>query len=79
MSEKHCPTCICGKRAPVQADRKKGPGTITWEEYLLAYSDYARQVGTRQSAEQLVERGGLYYGELVEHLGFEPKTWEPRR
>lgn len=36
----HCPTCICGRRAPVQADerRGKGPGSVAWEEHLQAWS-----------------------------------------
>jgi hypothetical protein len=78
---KHCATCICGRRAPVQGTYqgalKKVPGTIAWNEYLLAYADYNRRY-PGQSAERLVERGGFDYWELTEHLGHEPKTWEPR-
>lgn len=84
MSEKHCETCICGRRAPVQAtdyqnkaNIKKGPGTVAWAEHLLAWSDYTlRHPG--QSAERIAERGGFDYLELIDHLGYEPKTWEPR-
>ena len=80
----HCPTCICGRRAPVQADggvpskRVHGPGTIAWEEYLRAWSRYAARYGSDQSAERMVERGGFGWDELCEFLGYEPKTWEPR-
>lgn len=56
----------------------KGPGTISWEEYLLAWSVYAKHHGTSQSAEHLAERGGLSYVEVFEYLGHEPKTWAPR-
>ena len=78
MEEKHCETCICGKRAPVQQTREKGPGTITWAEHLLAWSNYAIRYGSSQSAERLAERGGFCYSELITFLGHEPKTWEPR-
>jgi hypothetical protein len=76
----HCETCICGRRAPVQANRelKKGPGTIAWAEHLEAYSGYSARYGSGQSAERLAERAGFCYGELVEFLGHEPKTWVPR-
>mgnify|MGYP001578405148 CR=1 FL=1 len=79
--EKHCRTCICGRRAPVQADqkRKKGPGTIAWTEHLLAWSGYAAKYETDQSAERIAERGGFGYEELVDFLGKEPETWQPTR
>lgn len=71
------------RRAPVQAewesDRKRVAGTITWEEHLEAYADYAKRYGTSQSAERLAERGGFGYDELVDHLGHAPTTWEPRK
>jgi len=81
MSNKHCETCICGRRAPVQNDRehKKGPGSISWDEHLKAHSGYVAKWGAQQTAERLAERGGFSYGELVDFLGYEPKTWEPRR
>ena len=81
MSEHHCPTCICGRRAPVQGTEalKKGPGSIAWEEHLLAWSAYDARYRCGQSAERLAERGGFSYGELVEFLGHEPKTWAPVR
>jgi len=81
MSELHCPTCICGRRAPVQASRKlgKGPGSISWAEHLQTYAGYSAQYGSGQSAERMAERGGFGYGELIMFLGHEPTTWDPRR
>lgn len=85
-TDKHCDTCICGKRAPVQSNRfengtqrKVGPGTIAWAEHLEAYSAYSSQYGTSQSAGRLAERGGFGYNELTDFLGHEPTTWEPVR
>lgn len=84
-AEKHCETCICGRRAPVQADRghkpgekPKGYGTIAWAEHLEAYGTYSGRYGKSQSAERLAERGGFAYWELADLLGHEPKTWQPR-
>jgi len=88
-SEKHCETCICGKRAPVQAERGlgrvdgktmplRGAGTVEWAEYLEAYSNYAVRYGRGQTADRLAERGGFSYWEITEYLGHEPKTWKPR-
>ena len=83
--KKHCPTCICGRRAPVQGNRARdgldahAPGTIAWHEYLLAWSGYAARYGTSQSAERLAERGGFDWAELETFLGHKPETWEPRR
>ena len=83
VTTSHCPTCICGRRAPVQADPyhlpdpRRGPGTITWEEHLRAWNGYAARY-PQQSAERVAERGGFSYGELVMFLGREPATWEPR-
>jgi hypothetical protein len=76
-----CPTCICGRRAPVQRDQDhgKGPGSITWAEHLLAWSGYAARYGTSQSAERMAERSGFSYGELIMFLGRLPETWEPHR
>jgi hypothetical protein len=79
---KHCETCICGRRAPVQAGRAqgaKGPGTIAWAEHLEAWGAYAILYGTSQSAERLAQRGGFSYGELVDLLKRAPTTWEPVR
>ena len=83
-SGEHCTTCICGRRAPVQASPAyegkppKGPGTIAWEEHLLAWSDYARRYGTSQTAERMAQRGGFSYWEVCDHLKREPTTWKPR-
>lgn len=86
--EPHCPTCICGKRAPVQSDQAGShdgvswtahpAGSIEWSEHLLAWSEYARRYGHDQSAERLAERGGFGWGELCMFLGHEPTTWKPR-
>ena len=83
---RHCATCICGKRAPVQGDdgrpkdrAKRGAGTIAWSEHLLAYSAYSTRYGSDQSAERLAQRGGFGYDELILFLGREPETWEPKR
>lgn len=80
MSEPHCETCICGRRAPVQRSdaHKRGPGSIAWSEHLLVWSAYNARWHSTQSAERLAERGGFSYGEIVELLGREPTTWEPR-
>lgn len=82
---KHCATCICGRRAPVQGDRHatdrtkdRAAGTVSWAEHLLAYSNYSARYGRDQSAERLAERGGFGYIEITGHLGHEPKTWTPR-
>lgn len=77
----HCQTCICGRRAPVQADshRNKPAGSIAWSEHLEAWSAYAAKYGSDQSAERIAERAGFGYGELVMFLGREPRTWEPHR
>lgn len=82
--EKHCPTCICGQRAPVLANRAfrgrvaHGPGTVAWSEHLLAWSGYVATYGSGQSAERVAQRGGFDWVELTEFLGHEPTTWEPR-
>ncbi len=83
VATEHCPTCICGRRAPVQGQRSttrgdKPHGTVSWAEYEKAYADYAARFGTSQSAERLVERGGLGYWEMTDHLGHEPRTWSVR-
>jgi hypothetical protein len=86
----HCPSCTCGRRAPVQSSAAgahrdgafeiawpaRGDGTILWEEYLLAHGLYSvRYPG--QSAERLAARGGLSYGELCTYLGRAPASWRP--
>ena len=90
---KHCETCICGRRAPVQADngahlpadhphRPDGAmprGTIAWSEHVEAYGHYSAKHGRSQSAERIAERGGFSYRELVSLLGHTPTTWKPAR
>lgn len=73
----HCHTCICGRRAPVQGDRKlkRGPGTISWEEHLQAWTVYDAEYRCGQSAETIADRCGFSFGELTEFLGHEPTTW----
>lgn len=72
------------RRAPVQGDRNiplgepgREPGTISWQEHLLAYVDYAYRYGYGQSPERLAERGGFGYAELCSHLRGKPESWEP--
>jgi hypothetical protein len=85
--EKHCESCICGKRAPVQGEhfmraptgRKAVPaGTVSWSEHLEAYEAYAVRFGKSQSADRLAERGGFGYWEITDLLGHEPTTWSVR-
>ncbi len=81
MTQHDCPTCICGKRAPVQGEHgkdRRAAGTVTWEEYLEAYAVYAGRYGTRQSPERLAERMGFGYKEITDLLGHEPTTWSVR-
>lgn len=90
MTEPHCPTCICGRRAPVQGEHAtparrdqsarpaKGPGSIAWEEHLIVWSAYAAKWCSDQSAERIAERGGFGWYEIVDLLGREPTTWSPR-
>ena len=90
MTEPHCPTCVCGRRAPVQGvggdRRSKKPGepgyaagTVEWAEHLIAWAAYSMQYGRQQSAERMAERGGFGYDELRRYLGREPATWQPIR
>lgn len=89
--DRHCETCVCGRRAPVQADatahlpishsgRKPGAmpaGTVSWDEHVLAHAQYQIRCRSGQSADRIAERGGFSYGELVEYLGRAPETWAP--
>lgn len=86
MKREHenCSTCVCGRRANVQGNRKipagqpgHGPGTIAWTEHELAWSTYAAQHGRDQSAERIHERAGFCYLELTAYLGHAPETWAP--
>ena len=79
-----CPSCTCGRRAPVQGShaiprgaRGHGPGSVAWAEHCLAWSTYAQQYGRGQTAERMAERGGFGYYELTLYLGHEPETWAP--
>jgi hypothetical protein len=78
-----CPTCICGRRAPVQGDHTRPgrsghlPGTISWAEHELAWSAHALRHGRFEDAEKLAERGGFTFSELTAYLGKEPETWVP--
>lgn len=80
---KHCPTCICGRRAPVQGEHRgtgrerRGPGTIAWTEHEQAWAIYSRKYGRDQSAQRIADRGGFGWYELIELLGHEPATWVP--
>lgn len=69
-----------GRRAPVQRSRElsKPDGTLSWDEHLLAYEVYAAKYGRSQSAEQIAQRGGFGYSELLLFFGQDPMTWEPR-
>lgn len=74
-----CSSCICGRRAPVQADSQAGtgPGSISWAEHLEAWSKYAARYGTAQSPDRIAERAGFSFGEIKEYLGRDPSTWRP--
>lgn len=87
--EQHCPSCTCGRRAPVQHNREggirkgvaygpHGPGTISWAEHEEAWAVYGA-LYSGQSAERIAERGGFGYVELVDFLGRNPTTWRPAR
>lgn len=78
--EKHCATCICGRRASIQADGipRTGGGTIAWAEHLEVFVQYARLYGAEQSAERIAERSGFGRREAESLLGRPLRTWEPR-
>lgn len=82
-SQGHCPTCICGRRAPVQASYesrgrpRKPAGTVAWWEHEKAWEDYGARYSS-QDAERIAERGGFGYWEMTDHLGHEPTTWSVR-
>ena len=73
------------RRAPVQGDTgwqygrpgARPAGTIAWSEHVKAWEVYHATFCNDQSAERIAERCGFGYDELVEFLGYEPKTWEP--
>ena len=71
-----------GARAPVQPDYPPGPthsgGTISWEEHEEAWLGYQRKYpssAVSQGPVRITERGGFSYFELVEQLGYEPRTF----
>ena len=76
---RHCPTCICGRRATVRGGCGKGRGTVAWAEHLEAFAATTVVYGHRLGAEGIAERGGFGYYELLDLLGHDPKTWEPSR
>lgn len=65
-----CPTCACGKRAPVVPG-----GSVAWTEHEAAWVGWSRRFGPEQSPEDIAARGGFSMGELTEYLGGVPKTW----
>lgn len=67
------------RRVPVQGEGKKPSGSITWSEHVKAWEIYDRKWRCGQSAERLAERGGFGWLELVDLLGYEPTTWEPKQ
>ena len=83
MSEPHCATCACGRRANVQSDQgadyrsRRGAGTISCAEHELAWSAYEAAYHG-QSAQRIHDRGGFGYSELVLLLGREPTTWRAK-
>lgn len=76
--EVHCATCMCARRAPVQGERDRAGGSITWAEHLEVYERYAAKYGCGQSAERLAERGGFGYKEAERLLGRPLRTWRVR-
>ena len=61
------------KYAPVQGNKC---GTITWNEHELAWEKYNARYHGSQNAERIAQRGGFYYSELQDLLGYDPKTWK---
>lgn len=88
--EKHCQSCTCGKRAPLQgeysqpatqsrpASPARASGSISWDEHIECYAGYSAKYGNSQSAETLAARGGFGWREFVDFTGHEPTTWVPR-
>jgi len=73
-------------RVPVQEEWRrvhperppKPAGTIEAWEHVAAWYVYADRYGRSQSAEQIIEKGGFCYYELVDFLDMSPRTWQPR-
>lgn len=84
VSEPHCTTCVCGRRAPVQDERGNGrgpdmpEGSVSWDEHLEVWTRYAALHGSRQTAERMAERGGFGFYEAQGYLGRPLKTWSVR-
>ena len=72
------------KRVPVQGRNIRGrtaipPGTIDYDEHILAWNGYVKLYGDYQTADRIAERGGFGYDELVSFLGHHPSTWKARK
>jgi len=64
-----------------EAHGGKPAGSIAWSEHVDAWKGYRDRFPSsaqRQDAARIAERHGFSYCELVEYLGREPTTWEPR-
>ena len=72
--EHDCPTCSCGRRAPVN-----GPpgGSVAWSEHVEAWKTYHEQ-HPGQSADRIAERGGFGWEEFKMFAGHYPTTWSER-
>lgn len=65
------------ERARVRADGDRPTGHVAWSEYASAYNVHVWRHGHVLTAREFLEQGGFRYGELLDLLGCEPKTWEP--
>lgn len=66
-------------RIPVQRDKGRPAGTVTWDEHLEAWRAYNERypgTGWHQSADVIAQRGGFGYREITSLLGHEPTTWK---
>jgi len=53
---------------PIQADHTGPASSVPWWVAEIAYQDYRRNYGPRQTLERLAERGGLGRWELIDHI-----------